>query len=232
MEASTTRRASPARPAKKRLAKPHAAKPDPATPRKRSAPAVGATGSPPAAPARQRRTATNPAKVPGTGRVTGPLPPHDDAAFIERLGLIAEESGMPRMAGRVLAWLLICHEPRQSFGEIVDALGASKGSISAMTRVLLQLGLIERVTQGGDRRDFFQLHPEAWTRFLHQRVEMIRRFRDLAGEAVIRLDGPPKRRQRLRAMYELYDWWEQEASAMMTRWDSGKARNPSSRRTR
>ena len=190
----------------------------------------GATGA--AVPARKRRTATNPAKVPGTGRVTGPLPPHDDGDFLERLGLLAEESGMPRMAGRVLAWLLICHEPRQSFGEIVDALGTSKGSISAMTRVLLQLGLIERVTQGGDRRDFFQLHPEAWTRFLHQRVEMIRRFRDLAGEAVARLEGTPKRRERLKAMYELYDWWEADASATLVRWESERARRTSRRGTR
>src|SRR5690349_14179002 len=140
MEASTTRHPAGARKATKRARGKKSAR--------------GAAS--PAAP-RSRRTTTSPAKVPGSGRLTGPLPPHDDAAFIERLGLLAEESGMPRMAGRVLGWLLICEEPRQSFGEIVEALGASKGSISAMTRILQQLGLIERVTQGGDRRDFFQL---------------------------------------------------------------------------
>jgi DNA-binding transcriptional regulator GbsR (MarR family) len=170
------------------------------------------------------RAGAGAARGAGIRRRTAPLPPHDDAAFIERLGLLAEESGMPRMAGRVLAWLLICPDPRQSFGEIVEALGASKGSISAMTRVLLQLGLIERVTQGGDRRDFFQLHPEAWTRFLRQRVEMIRRFRDLAATAIDRLDGPPERQARLRAMHELYDWWEDESAGMLARWEAERAR--------
>lgn len=149
------------------------------------------------------------------------IPKHDDAAFIERLGLLAEESGMPRMAGRVLGWLLISHEPLQSFGEIVDGLGASKGSISSMTRFLVQLGLIERVTQPGDRRDFFRLHPDAWTRFLRQRVEMIRRFRDLAAEAIQQLDGPPRRRQRLEGMHELYDFWEAESSDALARWERG-----------
>lgn len=158
-----------------------------------------------------------------------PLPPHDDAAFIERLGLLCEESGMPRMAGRVLGWLLIAHEPLQAFGEIVEGLGASKGSISSMTRLLLQLGLIERVTQAGDRRDFFRLHPDAWTRFLRQRVEMVRRFRDLAADAIDRLDGPPRRRLRLEGMLELYDFWERESAEVLSRWERGAGRRGAKR---
>ncbi len=49
-----------------------------------------------------------------------------------------------RMAGRMLGWLLICDPPHQSMNAIADVLQASKGSISTMTRLLIQLDLIER----------------------------------------------------------------------------------------
>jgi hypothetical protein len=144
--------------------------------------------------------------------------------FVEQLGLLAEQSGMPRMAGRVLGWLLICDAPRQSFGELVDALQASKGSISTMTRLLVELGLIERVSFSGDRRDYFELAPHAWSRFLRQRVAIIGRFRDLAqrGLPLLRHEAP-RRRERLQGMLELYAWWERESSIMLERWE---ARHP------
>lgn len=34
--------------------------------------------------------------------------------FIEDVGLLLEESGLPRMAGRILGLLLICNPPHQS----------------------------------------------------------------------------------------------------------------------
>ena len=40
--------------------------------------------------------------------------------------------------------MLICDPPAQSAGELADVLGASKGSLSTMTRLLIQVGLIER----------------------------------------------------------------------------------------
>ena len=128
------------------------------------------------------------------------------------------------MAGRVLGWLLICDDDRQSFQQIVEVLQASKGSISTMTRLLIQLGLIDRVTLPGDRRDYFQLCPDAWTRFLRQRVQAIGRFRELAerGLPMLRRETP-RRRARLQGMYDLYSWWESEANAMLERWE---ARSP------
>ena len=49
-----------------------------------------------------------------------------------------EQIGYPRMAGPILGWLLICDPPVQSTGELADVLGASKESLSTMTRLLIQ----------------------------------------------------------------------------------------------
>ncbi len=68
------------------------------------------------------------------------------SAILSRtLALFFEEMGFPRMAGRILGWLLICDPPEQSAGQLAGVLQASKGSLSTMTRLLIQMGLVERV---------------------------------------------------------------------------------------
>ena len=52
--------------------------------------------------------------------------------YIESVGVLFEEFGFPRMAGRIVGYLLICNPPYQTAGEIVKAVGGSKGSVSLM----------------------------------------------------------------------------------------------------
>ena len=93
-------------------------------------------------------------------------PSEEEKRFVEDIGLIMEEQGRPRIAGRILGWLLICEPPEQSFADLVAVLGVSKGSVSAMTRLLLEGGLIERVPVPGDRQTYYQMAPDAWSRVL------------------------------------------------------------------
>jgi len=148
---------------------------------------------------------------------TPPIAQH--RLFVEQFGLLAEESGMPRMAGRVLGELLLAEAPELCFGDLVDGLQASKGAISTTTRLLIQRGLIERVSIAGDRRDFFRLCDDAWVRLLQQRVEAIGKLRNLAERGLPMLEREPAtRRARLREMHEFYTWWEREAAVMLRRW--------------
>ena len=50
--------------------------------------------------------------------------------FAEEVGIVFEQTGLPRMAGRILGWLLIAEPPHQSTEQLINALMASKGSIS------------------------------------------------------------------------------------------------------
>ena len=83
----------------------------------------------------------------------------EERRFVEDFSLYFEQMGYPRSAGRILGWLLICDPPVQSTGELADALGASKGSRSTMTRLLIQVGLIERAGMPGRRRDYSRIKP-------------------------------------------------------------------------
>lgn len=83
------------------------------------------------------------------------------AEFIEKIGMIAQSEGLPRIAGRVLAMLLYDGE-RVSFGQLATALQVSRGSISSSVRMLESQQLIKRVSKPGDRQDYFHIIDNAF----------------------------------------------------------------------
>jgi len=139
--------------------------------------------------------------------------------FVEQAGVVMEHLGMPRMAGRVLGWLLICDPPHQSPGELVAALQASKASISTTIRYLVQVGIIERVVFPGKRRDYFRMREEAWSRSTEERFDMVTATRELAEQGLaLRADADAAATERLREMRDFYAFTERELPAVIERW--------------
>lgn len=148
-----------------------------------------------------------------------PRPSPDELAFVEEVGLFLEEGGRPRMAGRVVGWLLICDPPEQSAADLAAVLRASKGSISTATRLLVQARLIDRVALPGERRDYFRIRPDAWSERLRTAVAALTAFRLLTERGLALLaDAPPARRDRLLAVHDFYAWFEREWPALFERW--------------
>jgi DNA-binding transcriptional regulator GbsR (MarR family) len=146
--------------------------------------------------------------------------------FVEELGMLIElEAGAPRMVGRALGWLLVSDPSDQSAAELAHSLQASKGSISTATRVLLRMGLIERVRRRGERFDRFRAQPEAWDELLWRQDQFSapRRVMQLGLEALA--DEPAERRAALEEMDALYAWWERRIPALKEEYlaDRGKA---------
>lgn len=143
--------------------------------------------------------------------------------FVEEVGLMFELAGLPRMAGRIFGWLLISNPPHQSNNELVEVLQASKGSISTMTRLLIQIGLIERLSIPGERRDYFRIKPDAWSQMTKQRTAQLKAFRQLAERGLELLkDTHPARQQRLREMRDIHFFLERELPLLDKRWEEEK----------
>jgi DNA-binding transcriptional regulator GbsR (MarR family) len=144
----------------------------------------------------------------------------EEKQFIEKVGLAFEQLTFPRMAGRVIGFLLISEQPTVSMMEVVEALQASKSSISSTARLLIQVGLIERVSQPGDRRDYYRIHPLAWVRSLQDRLTQAHDFRQLAEEGLNLLPAHGKaRRLRLEEMRGIYRLLEVEIPGLIERWE-------------
>lgn len=145
--------------------------------------------------------------------------PEAERQFVEDVGLYLENSGLPRMAGRLLGWLMICDPPEQSSAQLVDALGASKGSISTNTRLLLQSDLIEKVAIPGEREFYFRVRPHSWDQLMENRIAAIRRFRDLCEQGLVVLEGESEaRRERLEALRDFYSFLGQEFLLVIHHW--------------
>jgi DNA-binding transcriptional regulator GbsR (MarR family) len=148
--------------------------------------------------------------------------------FVEDVAVVFEEIGLTRMAGRILGWLLISTPPHQSADELAEALQASKGSISTMTRLLIQLDLIERTGIPGDRRDYFRMKPDVWAQLLQARMSQITDLHQLAEEGLELLEAePPELRQRIQDMHDLYSYVETELPILIERWEQKRATDES-----
>ncbi len=148
----------------------------------------------------------------------------EKAHFVEEVGLMFELVGLPRMAGRIFGWLLISEPVQQSSSDLAGILQASKGSISTTTRLLIQIGLIERVSLPGDRRDYFQIKPHAWSQMTEQHISQIAAFRKLAERGLDLLKGtPPPVQKRLQEMRDIHAFLERELPLLHQRWEEEAA---------
>lgn len=146
------------------------------------------------------------------------LPTDAEKAFIEEVGVFFEQDGLPRTAGRILGWLLICDPPQQSAQQLARALNVTKGSISTCTRMLVQGLLLEKVGRPGERTAYYQMRAGGWVTILEQKLNRMGVFREVAERGLELMDDPGgERAKRLREMHDLYSFFEKEVPDLIRR---------------
>ena len=144
----------------------------------------------------------------------------EEQRFVEEVGIFFEQSGLPRMAGRILGWLLISDPPHQTTSELAEVLLASKGSISTITRLLIRIGLIERTSLPGERHDYFCLKPGAWHQMFKDSLVQVTAARQLAEHGLELLEGKAHvNRLSLKEMRNMYTFFERELPVLLERWE-------------
>src|SRR5690349_7411850 len=98
------------------------------------------------------------------------------------MAVLLEADGMPRVAGRMFAYLLMSPEPC-SLDDLARFLRVSKASISINARLLEEKGVVERIGRQSDRRDYYQISDDILERTLEQRINRWRRFHDAVANA-------------------------------------------------
>jgi DNA-binding transcriptional regulator GbsR (MarR family) len=106
--------------------------------------------------------------------------------LVERMGLALEAEGLPRIAGRLVGFLLV-HEGAFSLDDLADELHVSKASVSTNARQLERYGLLERTSEPGDRRDYYQMGPDVWEKLLARWQQKWEAMRVLFTEAAASL---------------------------------------------
>jgi DNA-binding transcriptional regulator GbsR (MarR family) len=147
--------------------------------------------------------------------------------WVEKLAMLYERDGLPRMAGRIFAWLLVCHPPEQTMEDLAAALRGSKASMSTMTRLLVQAGLVERSRRPGERSDHFRIRPDQWERLWETRLQLVRAATAVTarGAELVR-HLPAESRRRVEDLHDQYRFFERELPALVARWSARRSGVP------
>lgn len=140
-------------------------------------------------------------------------------AFVEEFGVMMDHMGSTRMLGRVWGALMVADPPEMSAEELAEFLQASRGSISHATRQLIELGIIQRVSRPGVRRDYFRIRDNAWTAAYMNQMRSIDQLVEMFNRGLASLDGAsPEAQVSLRDAIGFYEFMKQEYSMLMERW--------------
>ena len=95
--------------------------------------------------------------------------------FIEEMGLVLQDSGAPRIAGRIFG-LLLAEGREMSLSQISERLGVSRASVSTNTRLLAKGGVLKLTTRAGDRQDYYQMVQSPYTDMIGDVATRFRRY--------------------------------------------------------
>ncbi|MGH3880402.1 MAG: GbsR/MarR family transcriptional regulator [Actinophytocola sp.] len=138
--------------------------------------------------------------------------------FVERFALLLVDSGIPRMPARVFGSLLIAEEGKRTAGELAELLLVSPAAISGAVRYLVQVGLIVRARDPGERRDHYEVTDDLWYEAYANRDKQLEQWAVLMGEGAKIVGPESKAGARLDQSRQFFDFLRDELPALMGRW--------------
>lgn len=144
---------------------------------------------------------------------------------VERLGQVLEDSGIPRMAARVFAYILAEDRDRYTAGELADGLSISPAAVSGAVRYLTQTGLVVRERRPTGRGDLFRIvDGDLWGTIMRARRPIFDRYVASLDEAVELLDTGSRGRARLEETRDYFTFVRHEMDDLAERWQNHRPR--------
>lgn len=142
-----------------------------------------------------------------------------ESHFVEEVGLIADEMGETRMAGRVLGLLLISDPPHQTAQQIAETLDASRGAVSTAIRQLLRSGILDKVAVPNSRATYVAVQDHPWPDIARRYLTFLRIFVGVADQGLtLMADDPPARRARIEKLRDFVLYLEREILPVIDRY--------------
>jgi hypothetical protein len=145
-----------------------------------------------------------------------PTEPNGVGDVVEQVGVWFSSLGVPRAAGQMFGYLLVCDPAEQAASEIAAGIGISRASVSSSARLLMSMNALEERHRVGNRKTYYRLRSDWWIEMataklsgFEQLAEMARRTR--AAGAMDRTDG-------LDELIEFSDFWTGEIPKLAERW--------------
>ena len=144
---------------------------------------------------------------------------HHYDEFIDGFAALMETRGVPRAAGRIFSYLQVSEPAEQTAAQISRALGVSLGTVSGMTRLLMNAGWVRRTTRRGERQAVYRAAEGTMTLAVDGVMEPIRRARALTTRGLELMAGrPDAARARLQELNDVYRFFEEWFPMILEQW--------------
>ena len=144
--------------------------------------------------------------------------PQAVARFIERFGLLLAEAGVPRMPARVFACLMATDTGSLTAPELGEALKVSPAAVSGAVRYLLQVGLVAKGREPGERRDHYTVTEGTWVEAFTNRDKLLETWTAALTEGMDVLGPQSPAARRLESTRRFFQFLQEELEGMMARW--------------
>jgi len=144
--------------------------------------------------------------------------------LIEEFGLRMQAFGMPPLAGRIFAVMLLTDPPEKSTQDLIALTGGSKGAISLTLRILEQFGHLEKCPSPGRRGHSWRLRQQFMIEMFQGKMNAIRGMRDFWGEHASEVEKLSEKVQHnVREMTRFHQFFFEEVTQAFERWKQFQA---------
>jgi DNA-binding transcriptional regulator GbsR (MarR family) len=150
----------------------------------------------------------------------------DDEAvrrFVERFALDLVEAGMARMPARVFAALLADDDGQLTAAELAERLDVSPAAISGAVRYLMQVSMVARGREPGERRDHYRVSSETWYEAITRRDQILARWMQDLQDGVKAVGPDTAAGGRLEETRQFFEFLHREIPKVMVRWREQRA---------
>jgi DNA-binding transcriptional regulator GbsR (MarR family) len=138
--------------------------------------------------------------------------------FIERFALDMTDAGMPRMPSRVFAAILSDADGRCTAAELAEVLQVSPAAVSGAVRYLLQVQLITREREPGERRDHYRTSTDSWYEAMARRDAILARWEQDLEEGIKAVGPDTPAGDRLEETRRFYAFLREELARILRDW--------------
>mgnify|MGYP000268278072 CR=1 FL=1 len=122
--------------------------------------------------------------------------------FIHKLGAIASGEGIPKIAGMIMGYFIYFGRSA-TLDDLAQELVVSKASVSTNCRLLIHLGVIEKLAKLGSRKIHFQLRDDPYEDLISMAAKRLNDAEVVVERFLCEVDEP-KRFERISALKSFY----------------------------
>ena len=138
--------------------------------------------------------------------------------FVEQFALLLAEAGLQRMPARVFGALIVTESGKLTASEIADTLRVSPAAVSGAVRYLVQVGMIVKRRDPGERRDHYEVTDDMWYEVYANRDKQMDQWARLMAEGVLAVGPETKAGWRLDTSRQFFEFLRDQLPELMAKW--------------